>query len=133
LDAGSLCYEGERRRTRARVEENLVAYTNNNNDQEDPDLLEVAVEDSNEPFEDEIDLSWESGNQCVNVRLTHSDEAFHGRCSVRMSRGSSPAQYFLRFLPMEYIRLEVIPAINLHATTVMIYWIRTVRGRGSTL
>jgi hypothetical protein len=39
LDAGSLRYEGERRRTRTRVEENLVASTNSNNDQEDPDLL----------------------------------------------------------------------------------------------
>jgi hypothetical protein len=49
LGAGSLRYEGERRKTRARVEENLVASTNNNNDQEDPDLLEDAVQDSNEP------------------------------------------------------------------------------------
>jgi hypothetical protein len=99
-----------------------VASTNNNNDQEDPDLLEDAVEDFNEPSEDEIDLSWESGNQCANVRLTHTDEAYHGCCSVSISHGSSTAQYFLRFLPVEYIRLEVIPAINLHAATVMINW-----------
>jgi hypothetical protein len=48
LDAGSLRYEGERCRTRARS-------TNNNNDQEDADLLEDTVEDSNESSEDKID------------------------------------------------------------------------------
>jgi hypothetical protein len=39
-----------------------------------------------------------------------------------VSRGSSPAQYFLCFLPVEYVCLEVIPAINLYAATVMINW-----------
>jgi hypothetical protein len=122
LDASSLRYEGESCRTRARIEEDLVASTNDNSDQEDPDLLEDAVDDFDEASEDEIDLAWEFGNQCADIRLTRPDESFHGRCLVHVSRGSSLAKYFLRFLPVEYIRLAVIPAINMHASTVMANW-----------
>jgi hypothetical protein len=51
LDADSLLYEGEHRKTRARIEENLVTSTSNNS-QEDSELLEDSVK----RFEDEIDL-----------------------------------------------------------------------------
>lgn len=60
LDACSLRYEGERRRSRTPVQENLTIPVISNDDQADPDWLEDAIKDFDEPSQDEIDLCWGS-------------------------------------------------------------------------
>ncbi|KAL0143145.1 hypothetical protein V8B55DRAFT_1560543 [Mucor lusitanicus] len=113
FDATCIRYEGPR----------------NNNQQgqaleEQTDAMEVKDEDQQPAVDEEekVDLFLEAGEQTTDARMARPDDAFYGRCSVRVARGSSLARYFLAFLPIQHLDSVVIPAINMHAVTLITNW-----------
>ncbi|KAL1935212.1 hypothetical protein VTP01DRAFT_4352 [Rhizomucor pusillus] len=121
LGAGSEKYEVPRR-TPARTLQDVTNGSVNSRDQEDPDLLEDAFDDVEEESEEEIDLAWDDVDVTVDICRSRPEQAFRGRACINLRCDATPAEYFLRFLPVHYIQTVVIPAITEHVTTVLPRW-----------
>lgn len=95
--------------------------------QEDhPDYMEDAVGisrgmDRLENEEEEVGLCWQEGEVTIDKRVANPAEAFQGRAQLHISAKeyTSPAMYFLRFIPEIHIQEVVIPAFNELAVSVM--------------
>jgi hypothetical protein len=93
--------------------------------------LDNVAEEEEEEEEEEEDVTptmeddWNMGTINMDTHLTSGSDyhSVKAKFTLSIKLSASPADYFLHFLPMEYINEVVIRNINTHALSVIDSWV----------
>jgi hypothetical protein len=98
-------------------------------DSSDDDLLEDAIQEGEGSHEDGNDDdsdpgTWRRREVFVDERVASAQGYARDRARINLAHPetASPMGFFMRFLPVDHIKADVIPCINEHAHDVLTNW-----------
>ncbi|KAG2211228.1 hypothetical protein INT47_006348 [Mucor saturninus] len=119
LFGSSLKFEGPR------VVPTVVTTTTAVEEEEEEEDLQVSEEEEEDDIRPVNQDDWIMGDVTMDSRLTSGKDYHSNKATFNLSNKltASPADYFLYFLPVEFISDVVIHNINQHALSIMNTWI----------